>query len=38
VLVLSGETTPGRLAEQPAEELPALIARDVAQVAGWLNP
>ena len=38
VLVLSGETTPGRLAEQPAEKLPALIARDVAQVAGWLNP
>lgn len=37
VLVLSGETTRGRLAEQSAEARPALIARDVAQVAGWLR-
>lgn len=38
VLVLSGETTPARLAEQPAATRPALVARDVAQVAEWLSP
>jgi HAD superfamily hydrolase (TIGR01450 family) len=38
VLVLSGETTPEQLAGQPRASRPALIARDVAQVAEWLRP
>jgi len=37
VLVLSGETTPEQLAAQPAAARPALVARDVAQVAEWLQ-
>lgn len=37
VLVLSGETTPERLAAQPPEIRPALVARDVAEVAQWLR-
>jgi HAD superfamily hydrolase (TIGR01450 family) len=37
VLVLSGETTPEQLAAQPPAARPALVARDAAQVAEWLQ-
>lgn len=37
VLVMSGETTPARLAAWPAAEHPRLIASSVAEVVEWLS-
>ncbi len=36
VLVLSGETTPERLAAWPEKERPSIVARSVAEVVRWL--
>ncbi len=36
VLVMSGETTPQKLAAWPADERPTLVAADVAEIARWL--
>jgi NagD protein len=36
VLVMSGETTPARLDAWPAAERPAIVARDVGEIAEWL--
>ena len=37
VLVMSGETTPAKLAAWPAEQRPKLVAREVGEVAEWLE-
>lgn len=37
VLVMSGETTPAKLAAWPAAERPEIVVRDVAELAGWLS-